>query len=353
MRELAAENPEVALCVDTIQLRERARQGWEVPDLGNIKLRLVSDWRDATQVLDQCPKQAIHVVGGWRDSPVRRCVIARVHALGGRVGAAVEDANPLGWKGLARKLLYRMACLRYRSELDFLLAIGQSGVEWYTRRGFPGEKVLPFWYTVENECAQATPNDRDSDGIARLIYVGRLDHNKGADILLDALAKLDCLEWRLTIIGKGPRLPALMKRAQEMKVGQVTFEGPQPNRTVRNALRNHDLAVVPSRYDGWGAVVNEALMCGTPVICSSACGARVLVEGSSRGSVFDAGSPESLSREIQAWACGRVAGFGSRSAVQEWSRRINGSAAAAYLRAALEHVYGSAPRPAPPWADGG
>ena len=46
-----------------------------------------------------------------------------------------------------------------------------------------------------------------------------------------------------------------------------------------------DVLVLPSRFDGWGAVVNEALMVGTPVICSDRCGASDVIENGRNGYV--------------------------------------------------------------------
>src|SRR5437870_11248743 len=63
-----------------------------------------------------------------------------------------------------------------------------------------------------------------------------------------------------------------------------------------------DLLVLPSRYDGWGAVINEALMSGIPAICSDNCGAADLVRSSVQlGAVFRAGSAIDLARVLGTW----------------------------------------------------
>ena len=49
------------------------------------------------------------------------------------------------------------------------------------------------------------------------------------------------------------------------------------NTKVRLAIEEADLLVLPSRFDGWGAVVNEALGAGTPVLVSDLCGSSYLV----------------------------------------------------------------------------
>lgn len=51
-------------------------------------------------------------------------------------------------------------------------------------------------------------------------------------------------------------------------------------------MSEYDVLVLPSRYDGWGVVVNEALMAGVPVICSDQVGASAVVEKWQCGSIF-------------------------------------------------------------------
>jgi glycosyltransferase involved in cell wall biosynthesis len=56
--------------------------------------------------------------------------------------------------------------------------------------------------------------------------------------------------------------------------------------------------VLPSRFDGWGAVVNEALMVGTPVICSDRCGASDVIENGRNGYVFEADNADALLQRL-------------------------------------------------------
>ena len=63
-------------------------------------------------------------------------------------------------------------------------------------------------------------------------------------------------------------------------------------------MRQCDLLVLPSLFDGWGAVVNEALQAGMRVLCSTACGAASLLDGRQRGGSFDPDRPESLRRAL-------------------------------------------------------
>ena len=61
-----------------------------------------------------------------------------------------------------------------------------------------------------------------------------------------------------------------------------------------------DVLVLPSHWDGWGAVINEALCNGARVVCSDFCGAADLVSDPRFGRVFREGSLESLTQAMDA-----------------------------------------------------
>jgi glycosyltransferase involved in cell wall biosynthesis len=111
-----------------------------------------------------------------------------------------------------------------------------------------------------------------------------------------------------------------------------------------------DMLVLPSRFDGWGAVANEALMAGTPVVVSGACGASDLVRSEEAGRVVAAGSVGSLSAGLaEMIAKGRV-GIEERRELRRWARgAISPAAGAGYLMRILSGGEGREARPSPPW----
>lgn len=131
---------------------------------------------------------------------------------------------------------------------------------------------------------------------------------------------------------------------------RLDWQGNQPNATVRNQLFEADLLVLPSRFDGWGVVVNEALTAGTRVLASDACRASDLLGAHWRRRVFKAGDVGALTTNVgQMLDEGRVDGH-ARRRISRWAEEaISPMAAAAYLRAVLGHVINGNDRPAPPW----
>ena len=74
------------------------------------------------------------------------------------------------------------------------------------------------------------------------------------------------------------------------------FFGILPMSKIPKIIRKTDCLVLSSRHDGWGAVASEALLEGTPVICSNACGSSVAVKASKVGGIFVSEDLKSLIR---------------------------------------------------------
>ena len=105
-----------------------------------------------------------------------------------------------------------------------------------------------------------------------LIFAGRLVADKGADVLLDALAILHArgVAPRLTIVGGGPDEPALRARvAGAPWGGGVRFAGVLTGAALRREYAAHEILVVPSRWpEPFGIVALEGAACGCVVVGS-------------------------------------------------------------------------------------
>ncbi len=95
------------------------------------------------------------------------------------------------------------------------------------------------------------------------VAMGRLYDYKGFDLLLRAFAGLAGRfpDWNLTILGEGPERAALETLRSELGLaGRVAMPGASP--APHDALKFADLFVLPSRYEGFGMALAEAMACG-------------------------------------------------------------------------------------------
>lgn len=107
-----------------------------------------------------------------------------------------------------------------------------------------------------------------------LLFVGRLIARKGLDSVLRAMAQLLPESPRLVVIGDGPERAGLQQLAIDLGIsGCVVWLGRQSNAEARNWMRHARVLVVPSSYEQWGLVINEAWQSGLPVLGSTTVGA--------------------------------------------------------------------------------
>ncbi len=116
-----------------------------------------------------------------------------------------------------------------------------------------------------------------------ILFLSRLIPRKGADILIEAFARVCPGSGRLVIAGPegepGYRA-CLEKCAKQSGVEtRVVFTGPVFDEEKKALLADADLFVLPSRYENFANAPAEAMACGIPVIITTACGIRSLVEG--------------------------------------------------------------------------
>jgi glycosyltransferase involved in cell wall biosynthesis len=102
-----------------------------------------------------------------------------------------------------------------------------------------------------------------------IVFVGRLVHEKGPDLVLAAFRELLRWNWnlKLLIVGDGPMREYLMELAQWWGIwDKVYFTGRVDDETLYSILKVSDLAILPSRYEPFGITILEAMAAGLPVI---------------------------------------------------------------------------------------
>jgi glycosyltransferase involved in cell wall biosynthesis/peptidoglycan/xylan/chitin deacetylase (PgdA/CDA1 family) len=92
---------------------------------------------------------------------------------------------------------------------------------------------------------------------------------KGIDVLFKACERLKNMNWQLTLVGDGPLRHALENEfIQHFPPGCINFVGEVSYEKRHLAFSGQHVFVLPSRWDGWGMVVPEALAAGLPVVAT-------------------------------------------------------------------------------------
>jgi len=203
--------------------------------------------------------------------PVLRWIVTRyMRAIQGSAHARVAVSSDLAakadrgsrWSGLASQVIH--------NPLDL------AQIERDAARPLPVTPVRPF-----------------------VVAAGRLVHQKGYDLLIRAFA--DSVEARgmeLIILGEGPLGGVLRAQAATLGVAdRVRFPGYQDNPWAWFARAR--LAVLPSRWEGFGNVVSEAMACGAPTLVTDCdFGPREQVAHGINGWVVKTEDPAALTRGL-------------------------------------------------------
>lgn len=120
-----------------------------------------------------------------------------------------------------------------------------------------------------------------------ILYIGRLVKVKGLDLLLEAFAKAKVSNYKLVLVGDGNQKEDLQQLSNKLNLtDKVIFAGYYFGNSLYAWYDLANFFILPSRYEPFGAVINEALVYGCPVIASKYIGAIDFIT-SNNGKIFD------------------------------------------------------------------
>lgn len=134
----------------------------------------------------------------------------------------------------------------------------------------------------------------------RLVQIGRLDYeNKGQDLLIRAISNLKG-KVTVTFIGDGEGKEYLKELSHSLGMDEyVHFLGKKSQEYIASHLRDYDLFVQPSRHEGFGLTVAEAMASKVPVLVSSGQGPAEVTENGTYGWVFENNNDLDLANQIE------------------------------------------------------
>ncbi len=245
--------------------------------------------------------------------------------------AAPRDGE--AWKGpLKRAVLPRLF-----AAADAVFAPSSRTVGYLEGLGVRSDRIFLTPYTVDNGSFLESAAAADIAAVrarwalpqeARVaLFVGKLVPWKRPMDLVDAAAQVDGLYviWA----GAGPMRDSVEARANELGVlARMRFLGFVNRRALPEVYAASDWLVLPSQYEGFGLVINEAFACGRPAIVSDACGAvGDLVLDGETGFVIPVGDTALLTRRLQTLTNDsnllRIMGARARRRIADWGPEAN------------------------------
>lgn len=344
---LARQGCMVTYVAEQAMTADRQQQGWSVPELPGVSLVYAGTDAAIRTLARKASAHTTHICQGIRSNGRVAMAQRELSARGLQPWVVVETVEDSGWKGFFKRMEYSRLFRARRDSLPGVLAIGHHTADWVAARGMPAVRVFPFAYFLPDPKVPAEGSR--APGVFRFIFAGQLIPRKRVDWLLNALARVSGQGFELLIVGAGPEEPALRALAASQLGDRVRWLAQLPLTEVPAVMAQADCLVLPSVHDGWGAVISEALIVGTPVICSDACGAAEVVYASGVGGVFPRDRGDALRTMLDERISSGPIDRGGRKRLATWANALGADAGAGYLLNILDYSANGGSRPVPPW----
>lgn len=196
--------------------------------------------------------------------------------------SSIYDVSFKGLSGLIKKAII--------SRMGAALPSGKPHDELFKSINFKGKRNITGSVGIFNKFERKTKSIHHP---LRYLYVGRLIEVKNVSQLIDAF---NINGKPLTIVGSGKLENELRRKAKS----NISFAGFIDNEILGNIYQNHDVFILPSYYEPWGLVVEEALYWGLPVIVSDRVGSSIdMVKDLGTGIIFKSKNIDSLHNAIE------------------------------------------------------
>lgn len=297
--------------------------------LGGPRLRRGGRWlvlsRGVLRELARFRPDAV-AVGGWHQPAfwlaLAYCRLRRVPLLVWIESTARDARSESRVLALARSLLLRGAAGAF--------VPGRASEEYARSLGVELIETAPN--AIDGTIFARAVVDRSGREGCTFLYAGRLDPEKGLDVLLEAFRDVP---GELVVVGSGSEEAALRALAGE----RVRFEPPRDRDGLLELYAEADVFVLPSRSEPWGMVLNEAAAAGLPIVATEEAGAaHDLVEDGVNGFRVRAGDVGALrdrlrllaeDPDLRARAGARSRELATRFTPEAWANGVARLAAAA------------------------
>lgn len=238
----------------------------------------------------------VHVNFAMRGSAVRKlAVVWLARALGARVVVHLHDSLPLASleRGGIQGSLFLAICRR----AEIVIALGQAAAAQMRACGIDPARVRVVLNGIP-DFAAGRPLPKPAGATVAILLAGRIGPHKGADILLDALARLKARGvegWHCTLAGDGPTDAYAARAASLGLADRVRFTGWIEAETVHDLMRAADIVVLPSLAEAMPLSLAEGACAGAALVASPVGNVEEIVRDRENGRLV-ARDPEALAR---------------------------------------------------------
>ncbi len=261
---------------------------------------------------------------------------AKVHGKPFLFGTDAYDLHSRDGRAWKLKLKRRVWPKFFRLA-DVVIVLSSGGVALMRSLGIPAERIAltPFvvnneWWLAQSQRADPAATRREwrvPDSASVALFCAKLQLWKRPQDVLRAFAKAKVPEAFLIYAGEGPLRGSLESEATTLGVAErVRFLGFANQSQLPSIYAASDLFVLPSEYEPFGVVVNEAMLCGCAVAVSDRVGARFdLVQPGETGYVYSCSDVDALAKIFSETLPDREGlkrmGEAARNRMQTWSPR--------------------------------
>lgn len=205
--------------------------------------------------------------------------------------------------GLELRKLLNSVSSRYG--MDGRIAVSEAVATHYREALNPGEIVV-----VPNAISVAESNSADKGEVwgrtpaakdVRVVLPGRLVHEKGHAVLIEALARLASeVDFTAVFAGDGPLRADLERLTAERNLSsRIVLAGKLPHDELLRVVGAADIVVIPSLFEGFGMTAIEAMAASRAVIATRTGGLADIIENGKTGILVDPGNADALAGAIK------------------------------------------------------
>ncbi|MDZ7900887.1 MAG: glycosyltransferase family 4 protein [Arcicella sp.] len=335
----------------------RKKQGWNFNLVQNYESKIIGKNLNIKQLIQYvyANRKSTHIINGIWAEKYFFFVLLLLMLLGSNFFIYSEAPVPQKKRSFIKKLVLNCIVKPVSKRLIYgakgFFAVSIFAVNYFKSLNLKSEKIYRFGYFRNVEKPDFIKKESN---INQLIFVGQLIERKGIFMLLEAVKNLVRIipNFHINIIGSGILENQIKQYVQTHHLENfITLRGVINSENIAQFIQKADLLILPSVFDGWGIVVNEALQNHVPVLISDQCGAKELIRNEENGLIFEAQNTESLTKQLS-----KFLQFSSeekskmKSKIIETTKKIEIPVVADYMVACLDHAENiTSHKPTVPW----